>query len=732
MIFSKPKTVLSLEALLRLSIIGSFLGFAGAARSQAPSSNGQKVVYAQYTNTKITIDGELTEPAWETAEPAKGFTQTEPTEGAPASEWTEVRILYDDKNLYIGAYCHDRNPQRIVINDIGRDYDAGQQDYIAVVLDTFNDDRSGFYFATTPAGGQRDQQFMNEGRDTNIGWDGIWYSESRIHEDSWTAEIAIPFNTLRFNRAKSQVWGVQLLRRIRRDDEAAYWAPIPRRHNALRGIGMAGDLRGIENAEPGRNLTVKPYVLGGIQQLPSRGKGTAGDFDAGLDLKLGVTPSLALDLTLNTDFSHVEADAQQVNLTRFPLFFPEKREFFLENAGIFLFGATQGNEALLFHSRKIGLAGGEPIPILGGARLTGRAGSNYLGLLNIQTRSEGAVPATNFTAARLRRDFLSSSNVGMIFLNRQSGQPADYNRAFGLDSNFLFFQTKLRISSTLAKTLTPSRRGDDRLSKLEGEWQSNLVRFTSSFVDVQKNFNPEMGFVRRPGRKIILNEFDFKPRLRRETRLGSFVRNISTLLTSEHALLSNGSTETKLLRPRLQIGFQDASIFQARYTQNHERLIRPFEISSGVVIPDGDYRFNDFLLSYNSDVSKALSGNVSYSWGDFYNGEKTTLNLGARFRPSFKLSASIEYNKNNVHLPAGGFTTHLLQNRFDYTFNSKMFLNAFVQYNSDTKLVSANIRFRFIHRPLSDFYVVYNEQRDTVRKNNDRSLTVKYTHLLNF
>jgi len=717
-----------------------------AVLAQEPSSNGKKIMYAMYTQDKITIDGELTEPAWQTAEPAKDFVQREPIEGAPASDSTEVRILYDGQNLYIGAYCHDRDPQKIVINDISRDFDNMGQGIFGVLLDTFNDKRTGYLFQTTPVGAQRDAQISDEGRSSNVNWDGVWYSEGRVQEDGYVVEIAIPFKTLRFSGERVQVWGVQFVRRIRHINELDYWIPMPRRFTLARSLPYVGELRGIENVEPGRNLYVKPYVLGGVQRLASRGEevkavglamlpsqpGDWGGEGAGVDLKYGITPSMTFDLTVNTDFSHVEADTQQVNLTRFPLFFPEKREFFLENSGLFQFGATQGNEALLFHSRTIGLADGQPIPILGGARLTGRAAGNYLGLLNIQTRSEGSVPATNFTATRLRRDILSNSNVGLIFLNRQSGQPNDHNRSFGADANLLFFRTNLRFSALAAKTLTPALHGNDWLGKVEGEWQSSLVRFLSSYLDVEKNFNPEMGFVRRPGRRTLNNEFELQPRPRPETRLASFVRDLSASIASRHILLPDGSTETKSPRPHFRVEFQDGGIFQSNYTQNFERLIRPFEIHREVVIPAGDYPFEGFSVSYTSDESKLLFGDLSYGWGDFYDGESTTLNLGVRFRPNYRLSTSIDYQRNEVDLPAGAFTIDLVGLRMDYSFNPRMFMNAFVQYSSDTNQVSSNIRFRLIHRPLSDIYIVYNEQRDPVLDKTDWSLTLKYTHLVNF
>ncbi len=715
---------------------------APAARGQAPAAVPKKVVRATVTTARITVDGELDEPAWQTSELARDFIQREPIEGAPATEWTEVRILYDRDTLYIGAYCHDRTPGRIVINDISRDFDSGEQDYFGIILDTFNDDSSGYYLVTTPVGGNRDLQFFNEARDSNLSWDGVWHAEARVHDDYWTAEVAIPFKTLRFPKATEQVWGAQFFRRIRRNNEGTYWSPIPRRYTVTRAVAFAGELRGVRNVEPGRNLYVKPYALAGAQQFASRHQGAKGDFDAGLDIKYGVASNLVLDVTANTDFSQVEVDTQQVNLTRFPILFPEKREFFLENAGIFVFGAPQNNEALLFQSRTIGLAGGQVIPILAGTRLTGRVGRNTLGLLNMQTRSEGHVPATNFTVARLRRDILSASNVGVIALNRnrQTRAKDDSNRALGVDSNFLFFHTDLRLSQALARTWTPGREGHDWLGRIEGEWQNDLLRAFSSYVDVQKNFNPAMGFVRRPGRRILRDEFEVRPRFAPQTRVGSMLRDLSLVLGHQLVLFPGdttphaGSTETRSLGPALTATFQDGSFLTGQYTRTFERLIAPSPIPArpGAVIPVGDYRDNASLLSYSSDRSKPFAGTLSHEWGGFYDGGKKTTKLSGTYRPSYRFSASASYEINDVDLPSGAFTTRLAGLRASYTFTPKLNLNAFLQYNSSTDQFSSNVRLRFIHRPLSDIFVVFNEQRDWRINRNDRTFTVKYTHLLPF
>jgi hypothetical protein len=703
-----------------------------AVAAQSPQENGKRVAVAKFTDAQIVVDGQLDEPAWQTATATTGFTQREPQEGQPSTQVTEVRVLYNRQTLYVAAYCHDTTPANIVINEIQRDFGLDEQDYFGMIFDTFDDDRNGYHLVTTPVGGQRDVQFSNGGREQTLSWDGVWYAEGHRTEDGYTIEVAIPFKTFRFRRQPAQVWGVQFFRSIRRNNEFAYWTPIPRRYTAMEAVFLAGELRGIENVEPGRNLQVKPYVLAGAKRLASRGEDAEGEFDGGVDLKLGVTPSLTLDLTANTDFSHVEADAQPVNLTRFPTFFQEKRDFFLENAGIFRFGDLAQNEALLFHSRTIGLERGQPIPILGGARLTGRLGGNYVGLLNMQTRSEAAIPATNFTVARLRRDILRNSDIGVMFLNRQSRLEDDYNRSLGVDTNLLLFRNSLRLSPALAKTVTPGRDGDDRLVKMEGEYETNLVRFLSSYVDLGRNFNPEMGFARQVDLRIVHHELELTPRFQPSTRIGSVVRDIVFRTNSEHLLPAAGGTQSKLLRPELTFVFREGSTFAVQYAQNFERFEEDFDLPNDVVLPPGDYRFNRTNLIFTSNRSKAVSGLAAIRWGEFYSGTRREKEVEVSVRPSYKLYTSVNYTRNDAHLPQGSFITHELAVRAEYSFNPKMFLNTFIQYNNEDDRLNSNIRFRLIHRPLSDIYVVYNDVRNRRDENTDWSLTLKYTHLFNF
>jgi len=699
-----------------------------ALRGQDPSGEKRQAITVVFTDAKIAVDGELDEPAWRTAEPAKDFIQRDPNTGTPASEPTEVRILYNHEFLYIGLLCRDSDPRRIIVNNIRRDYPPNDQDAFAFLLDTFHDRRSGYTFSTTPRGGQRDQQFTDTGRVTNANWDGVWYSEAKIHGSDWTAEFAIPFKTLRFSEKDVQVWGVQFYRYMQHNGEANSWVPLPRRYVIQRGVGIAGDLVGLEGIKPGKNLYVKPYLLGGTTKLGTQDKDAEFDHKSGVDLKYGITPGMTFDLTANTDFSDTEADTQQINFTRFPLFFPEKREFFLENAG--LFQVSEGQEVLLFHSRRIGLASGTPIPILGGVRLSGQAGKNSIGLLNIQTRSEAALAATNFTVARYRRNVLSNSTLGAIFLNRHSSLNTDSNQTYGADATLLLRQD-LQLNGILAKTQTPGLDGDDRFWRVSSDWQSNLWHVNGSYLDVQWNFNPQVGFVRRPGRRIARNTLEMTPHFQ-GNRIGSVIRDITADIFSEYVILPDGNTESKnLSAPELTLFFADGGTFDYAYGRTFERLVQPFTLQ-GLRIPAGDYRSNSYYLSYVSSRRRMISGNANVRTGEFYTGTRTTWNWGALVRMNYRLSTQLNYQRSHADLREGSFTTHLASLRTDYAFNPKMSLSALIQYNSDTDQVSSNIRFRFIHHPLSDFYVVYNDARDTQLERSDRSLTFKYTHLLNF
>ena len=417
---------------MRIRCVGlTLLLLAGTGLSRGQGADTKRSMSALYVEAEMVLDGRLDEPAWNLVQPASDFIQQDPVMGAPATERTEVRLLYDDHNLYIGVYCFDSAGRAgLVVNDVTRDYSSFQNDHLGVALDTFDDDRNGFFFATNPRGAKRDAQFGGDGANSNFDWDGIWHVKTLISESGWQVEMVIPFKTLRFRELKEQVWGVNFVRHIRRKNEVNHWSPVARPYRIGR-ISLGGILEGVGGVRQGRNLYLKPYVSAPIV----RRRDDDVDFqpEVGMDVKYGVTPGVTLDLTVNTDFAQVEADEQQINLTRFPLFFPEKREFFLENATIFRVkrvgsGFRSGDRDLIaFFSRRIGLAEGTVIPILGGARLTGRAGKYRLGLISMQTDELGSTPSTNFSVARVRRDILQNSDVGGIFINKhESG--GRYNR----------------------------------------------------------------------------------------------------------------------------------------------------------------------------------------------------------------------------------------------------------------------------------------------------------------
>ena len=445
---------------------------------------------------KINIDGKLDEPGWALSPTATDFLQSEPKEGEPSVERTEVHVLYDNQNLYFGVYAHDSEIAHVVVSDLKKDFANDANDTFEIVLDTFHDERNGYIFSTNAAGAKGDSQMSNEGRETNSNWDGVWYVETSVVDDGWIAEIAIPFKTFKFRAGEMQTWGINFHRNLRsgQRNEDSFWSPLPRIYNLNR-VSLAGTLEGLEGIKPGSNVRLKPYLSSSLAQNGATGV-RKGDGDFGFDAKYGITSGLTWDFTYNTDFSQVEADEQQVNLTRFNLFFPEKREFFLENSGIFRFGGGDVNGGnfntfggrtsgisndVFFFSRNIGLSGdNEAVPILGGTRLTGRAGSYEIGFLNMQQREYRNSHATNFTVGRVKHNILANSDIGVMMMDKEVKDSPQFNRVVGADANFRFGQGTT-FNTFLAKASTPGVTSDDmeracgrRLPKPNIEFRSRV------------------------------------------------------------------------------------------------------------------------------------------------------------------------------------------------------------------------------------------------------------------
>ena len=737
------------------------LALAGAARAEdridyttARLSRRLQAVRAQQP---ITLDGVIDDREWGHASVARDFVQNEPREGEPATERTEVRVLYDDEALYFGIVAYDSEPDRLVVPDLRKDFVTQQSDAVGIVLDTFRDERNGYMFAVNPMGARYDAQMTNEGREVNANWDGIWRAATRVTAEGWSAEIAIPFRTLKFSKAEVQTWGVNFVRRVRRKNEDSYWAPLPRIYQLYR-VSLAGTLEGLTGIRAGSNLRVKPYALAAASRVgaaPARGDG-----DVGCDVKYAVTSGLTWDFTYNTDFSQVEADEQQINLTRFSLFFPEKRDFFLENSGIFQFGPSDErmpggggggpggqvggrqnavrNDLILFFSRRIGLSeDGRAIPILAGTRLTGRAGAYTIGALNIQQRASDGTPAANVTAVRVRRDVFANSDVGVMVLAKETAGPAD-NRVIGGDANFRFF-TNLQLNAFAAKTFSPEPvlpgRGRDTTARVNAEWRGRFWDFRGSYITIGDRFRDELGFVPRTGvaKTAIFTGVHWRPE-----RVSGWIREIFP-----HWELSNvvrhesrgGGLDSRYIDYHLPVTLQDGTFLEIGLNPTTEDIPAPFTISRrrGIVIVPGRYRFDEWFALWRTNPSARLSFNGRYSIGGFYDGYRRGYTVGATGRMNERLQVSGTLGVNDITLPAGAFVSYLFTGRIDYSFSTRAFLNALLQYNTDAEQWSANVRFNIIHRPLSDFFLVYNERRSTRGAELiDRALVAKLTWLVAF
>ncbi len=683
---------------------------------------------AIYIESPITIDGDLDEPQWSLSEVATDFIQNEPDTGEPATERTEVRLLYDNENLYLGVYCYDSAGQEgLTVTQVSRDFSPGDGDHFAMILDTFNDNRNGYVFGTNPRGAKREGQLGGDGARRTYDWNAIWHVKSKITDEGWQAEFAIPFRTLRFRNIEEQVWGVNFTRRIRRKNESIHWSPIPRPYR-LSKVSYAGKLEGLSGIRQGRNLYVKPYVSAPIL----RREADDVDFlpDAGLDIKYGITPGLTLDATLNTDFSQVEADQQQINLTRFPLFFPEKRDFFLENATMFQVrraGRAGGRDLIAFFSRRIGLDGGRVIPILGGARLTGRTDKYRLGFLSIQTDDFEELSSTNFSVARIRRDIFHSSDVGGIFINKQSGE-GDYNRTYGIDAHFQFFRY-LEITSFLLKTDTPGLEGDDTSFDVFVGWEDDRYKIEGDHISIDDNFNPEVGFVRRTGIKKSRGEFHLKFWPGEEI---PWIRQIRPSTGVEYVTDQESRVESKDFNQTFSIMLEDGGSLGLTQRVRFERLDEPFFIRSDQAIAEGDYVFHEFNPRFFTDRTRMFSGGIELEIGDFFDGSKNSYITSFRVQPSYQLAARISWEHDDLDLPSGDFSTDLVTTNLDYAFNPRMFLSGLIQYNDTQEEISCNIRFNFIYKPLSDLFLVYNERRTTTGDVLERALIAKMTYVFDF
>jgi hypothetical protein len=725
------------------------VAFAQPSGNATTSAAAANIATATRAPEAPTMDGDvLGDPAWANATPITGFTQEQPNEGQPVSERTEVRIIFTNDTLYVAAIMYDSDPSGIIISDARRDAPLDDTDSFSMIVDTYRDRQNGFVFGTNPAGIEYDGQVTNEGQGGgglgfgqmqsggsgagfNINWDGAWTVRARTGEHGWSAEFAIPFRTLRYPANATQTWGINFQRNIRRKNERAYWAPIPRQFNLYR-LSLAGSLTGVQTPVL-RNLRITPYALTNALESGVNPVDTEMDYDFGGDLKYSITPSLTLDATINTDFAQVEVDDQQVNLDRFTLFFPEKRPFFLENAGFFSVGNP--GEVDLFFSRRIGIGdNGEAIPIMGGGRVSGKAGKFNIGLLDMQTSDyNDTVASTNFAVARISRDLPNRSSIGAIVTNRKAtgefaGLSQVEGQTYGIDGKLGIGMTTM-ISGFMARTQTDGIDEGDYAYNLRSQTNRPKYDFNIGYQEVGEGFAPAVGFLSRSGYRkpdlFLMTRFRPENDLKlQEIRPHTSYRGFWGL---------DGFQETGFWHIDSHWQFVDSTEIHTGMNLTREGVRTPFQIYPGIFVPPGTYDNAEAQIVAMSNQGAPFSVSLRVTAGGFFSGERLAVNPTIRFRAGDALTTEVNYQRNDIDLPEGSFVTNLVRTRVSYSFSPRIFTQALIQYNDRADLWSMNFRFGWLQAANTGLFIVYTDTRGLYDlfdrpERTDRSFIIKYSH----
>ena len=711
----------------------------------------EKSINAVETNTPPKIDGNvLDDPAWKNISQTTGFIQQSPYEGKQASEKTIVKIAFTKDHFYLSVVCYTNQTENIIINDTRRDSPLDDMDSFIFILDTFNDNQNGYAFGTNAAGIEYDAQITKGGENIarigrfssgaggafNINWDGSWVVKTKIHNDRWSAEFEIPFKTLRYKSEKTQEWGVNFQRVNASIQEVSHWSPINRQFTVNRLIS-AGALTGV-SPPLSQNIKFIPYFL--TQRNSNSGdkvKTNTYESEGGFDGKVSIGSGLNLDLTYNTDFAQAEADEQQINLDRFSLFFPEKRAFFLENAGLFSVGDNSfgGSEVSMFFSRRIGLAGaGNQVPINGGARLTGTIANMRVGLLNMSTKSAQGRPSNEYQILRLKKELPNRSHVGAIATNLIKLDNEKYsNEVVALDAKWGIGEVS-QIDGYTAISNTPNLDKEKAYAfRLQASSTGKMFSNALSYTEIGEDFNPEMGFLKRSGgyRKWSGRIFT---RLRPENDLR--VLELRPHVNYDGYWKLNGFHQTGKLHVDNHLEFRSGYEIHTGINFTKEGLIEDFDIfpSKSIVVPKSTYDHMEAQLYYTSPPTSKISFSVMSYIGGFFGGDRISSSPRLKIRFGHKFNSEISYNYNNVNLPGGNFITYLSRSRLTYSFNPKMYIQALLQYNNQSNESFINWRFIIQRSAASGLYVVYNQMEDydgiPTKRNN--TLILKYSHLFDF
>ncbi len=704
---------------------------------------GGATIRAVRIDTPLRIDGQLDEEVYHTVPAAGDFIMQEPREGGVPTERTDTWVLFDNENLYIAARCWDDHPERWVVTELRHDNgNIIENENLSVSLDTFHDRRNGFMFQTNPLGALREQAFTDE-VNINSNWNTVWQVKSGRFDGGWTVEMVIPFKSLRYRGSGPQVWGINFRRMVKWKNETSFLTRVPRAygHNGLFRVSSAGTLVGLETPAQSMNLELKPYVASSLTTDHAAAASYSNRFsrNAGFDFKYGLTRSLIADATVNTDFAQVEEDLQQINLTRFSLQFPEKRDFFLEGQGMFNFGGTRGNGndvPILFFSRRIGLSQGQSVPVVAGGRVTGTVGKFGIGALNIETDdkiSAGAV-ATNFSVVRVKRDILRRSNIGVLATRRTpAASQSAANAVLGADANLAFFRS-LSINGYYARAETPGAQGDQSSYRGRLDYAGDRYGLQAEHLLVGDKFNPEIGFLRRSDFRRSTVGARFSPR----PKSSRFIRRLDWEAGYDYITDSRRTrVENRQLSGTFQVDFDNSDQWTLDYTHDFEYLPRSFQIAPGVILPVGGYDYDTARVTYELGQQRRVSGRLSVVAGTFYDGHKREANFtSGRVALSARVSVEPGITMNWIDLPQGTFQNRLLTARGIFTPSPRTLVSSLVQYNASDRTVSSSVRLRWEYIPGSELFAVYSDGRNTadvpLRGLVNRSVAIKLTRLLRF
>ncbi|MBS1817380.1 MAG: carbohydrate binding family 9 domain-containing protein [Acidobacteria bacterium] len=729
----------------------------------ARDAQGRITMRAMRTPSPMVFDGVLDEPFYRDVKPVGDFIQQEPTEGAPATEKTEVWVFFDRDNLYVSARMYDSQPDKRVATEMRRDANnLFNNDHFGVSFDGFYDRRNGYGFVVNVSGALLDWSTTNE--QPNNSWNGVWDAKTSTFSDGWSVEIRFPFRSFRY-REGGTIWGMNFRRRVIYKNELSYLAPVLASWGrpAMSRMSAAATVVGIQTPPIGKNIDVKPYALGSLltDRTARPPVSNEGDGNLGVDVKWGIKQTLVADLTINTDFAQVEDDQQVVNLSRFSVLFPEKRDFFLEGADTFNFangsagtggtgggggqaGSSQNTSTapLIFYSRRIGLNNGLEVPIRAGGRLLGRSGLWRYGVLNIQTAAsqDANSPSTNFSVVRVNRDIFQRSRVGAIFTRRDPvattryGAQGSENLAYGLDT--LLSPTKdTSINAYLARTDSPGRTGDDTSYRGRFDWNADKYGLSAEHLSVGADFNPEVGFLRRTAFRRSYGQARYSPRPRKFFG----VRKLYYIASIDYITDTQNRPESKEVQGNFQFELNNSDTFSFDVSRNYERLVNRFEVGKKLFVPAGEYEMTQSHATYTFGQQRPLSGSLTAARSGFYGGTLTELTWSGRVELSRQFYLEPQLSWNKVDVPQGKANSNLYSSRATYTLSTRMFVSALIQYQSRTDSVTTNARFRWEYLPGSELFVVYSDGRTTVDafgrsvgfpELQNRSFIVKVTRLL--